>query len=69
MDRATRRLPPGSQLLLCSDGLWGVIGEEAILKIVTEATQVQEACDRLIASANQNGGPDNITAILIKMPL
>ena len=69
VDRATRRLPPGSQLLLCSDGLWGVIDEATIMKIIDESPNVQEACDRLIAAANQNGGPDNITAVLVQMPI
>lgn len=69
VDRATRRLLPGSQLLLCSDGLWGVVNDQTILKIIEESTDVQEACDRLIAAANQAGGPDNITAVLVQMPL
>jgi serine/threonine protein phosphatase PrpC len=69
VDRATRRLLPGSQLLLCSDGLWGVVNDQAILKIIEETTDVQEACDKLIAAANQAGGPDNITAVLVQMPL
>lgn len=68
VDRATRRLLPGSRLLLCSDGLWGVIGDERTLQIIEETPDVQEACDRLVAAANQAGGPDNITAILVQMP-
>jgi serine/threonine protein phosphatase PrpC len=68
VDRATRRLLPGSQLLLCSDGLWGVVDDEAILEIITETSDIQETCDRLVAVANQAGGPDNITAVLVEMP-
>lgn len=68
VDRATRRLPPGSKLLLCSDGLWGVVDEAEILRIIEENTEPQVACDMLIESANQNGGPDNITAVLVQMP-
>lgn len=67
VDLVTRSLPPGSQLLLCSDGLWGEIGEDAMLEIIEESTNPQEACDRLVAAANKSGGRDNITAILIQM--
>ena len=68
VDTATRRLPPSSRLLLCSDGLWGVIGDESIARILDDCPDPQEACDRLVTEANANGGPDNITAILVQMP-
>lgn len=68
VDRATRRLLPGTRLLLCSDGLWGSLDDELILKTTEEAADVQEACDQLIALANQAGGPDNVTAVLVEMP-
>jgi serine/threonine protein phosphatase PrpC len=68
VDAATRRLPPSSRLLLCSDGLWGVIGDNLITEIVTGCSDPQEACDQLVAAANDNNGPDNITAVLVQMP-
>lgn len=68
VDPTTRRLPPSSRLLLCSDGLWGVIGDEGIMEILNECAEPQEACEHLIAAANACGGPDNITAVLIQMP-
>ena len=68
VDRATRRLLPGVRLLLCSDGLWGIVDDQVILKTVEEIPDVQEACDRLVALANQAGGPDNVTAVLVEMP-
>lgn len=68
VDRATRRLLPGAQLLLCSDGLWGVVEDETILRIIQDAPGIQAACDRLVATANQAGGPDNITAVLVEIP-
>jgi len=68
VDRATRRLLPGVRLLLCSDGLWGEVDEDAILKIILETPDNQEACDRLVAAANQAGGRDNITAVLVETP-
>lgn len=68
VDAATRRLPPSSLLLLCSDGLWGVISDEQIAAILQEFDDPQEACDQLVAMANANGGPDNITAVIVQMP-
>jgi len=68
VDAETRRLPPSARLLLCSDGLWGVIGDEGIKAILQACTDPQEACDRLVAAANANDGKDNITAVLVQMP-
>jgi serine/threonine protein phosphatase PrpC len=61
-------LPPGSRLLLCSDGLSGVVSEKQISRIIVAANTPQEACDHLLATANEAGGPDNITAVLIETP-
>jgi serine/threonine protein phosphatase PrpC len=68
VDAATRRLPPSARLLLCSDGLWGVVGDENMLQILRENADPQEACERLIQAANEKGGPDNITVVLVQMP-
>lgn len=68
VDPATRRMPPASRLLLCSDGLWGVIGDDGIARILGETPDPQEACDKLVMAANAAGGHDNITAVLIQMP-
>lgn len=68
IDAATRRLPPGARVLICSDGLWGVLGDNRIAAIMAETSDPQEACDRLIAATNESGGQDNITAVLFQMP-
>lgn len=68
VDTLTRRLPPGSSVLLCSDGLWGLISEKDISAIVQSTIDPQEACEKLIALANAQGGHDNITAILLRVP-
>jgi serine/threonine protein phosphatase PrpC len=68
VDTLTRRLPSGSRVLLCSDGLWGMVTESEIHDIVKSSHDPQEACDKLVALANSHGGTDNITAILVKMP-
>lgn len=60
-------LQPGDQLLLCSDGLSGYVDESDILQIIQTAESPQAACRRLIDAANANGGPDNITAIIVQV--
>ena len=68
VDGMMRRLPNNSRLLLCSDGLWNLVPQEMLIEIVRSSTSPQEACDRLIATANARGGPDNITALIVQMP-
>jgi len=68
VDASVRRLPPGSQLMLCSDGLWGLVDESRMLEIIRENPDPQEACFKLVDEANLNGGPDNITVILVNIP-
>jgi serine/threonine protein phosphatase PrpC len=68
VDAATRRLPPSSCLLLCSDGLWGVVAEDDLLNIVRSTPDPQEACEELIKAALAGGGPDNISVVLVHMP-
>lgn len=61
-------LPESGQLLICSDGLWGVLSEEELLQAVEASSTPEQACQRLIDAANEAGGPDNITAILVRLP-
>ncbi len=56
----------GDVYLLCSDGLSGMITDREILRIVTSVDDTAEICRRLIAKANENGGEDNITALVIR---
>lgn len=69
VDIHTRRLNPGAHLLICTDGLWGLVGTEEIQQIVTSTPDPQQACDKLVELANTNGGNDNISAILLKTPI
>lgn len=68
VDTITRRLPPNSRMLLCSDGLWNQVAEAEISEIVMSHPNPQEACDKLVALANTRGGNDNITTILLHIP-
>lgn len=65
-DLSTVPFPIGSYLLICSDGLWGVVPDDELKKIVFEAPTLQRACQNLISAANSAGGPDNISAILVQ---
>jgi protein phosphatase len=53
-------------LVLCSDGLSGKMHAEEILAVVHEADDFKTACQNLIALANQRGGEDNITVIIVQ---
>jgi len=53
----------GDVLLLCSDGLSGQVRPEDMARIVDEELDLSVACDRLIAMANDQGEPDNITVV------
>lgn len=58
----------GDIYVLCSDGLSGPVSDEDILRIVQESgNDLKAACSRLIARANENGGPDNITAVCARI--
>ncbi len=68
VDVLSHPVPRNGFLLICSDGLWGVVDDEEIEKICWGAAHPQEACDELVRAANAAGGPDNITAILVYFP-
>jgi PPM family protein phosphatase len=57
----------GDCYVLCSDGLSGMIEDSEILEIVARSASIDEACRKLIALANEHGGEDNITAVLVKI--
>ena len=65
VDTFAERIAPGTRLLLCSDGLNGMVPDTQIAEILGTETDPQVACARLIAAANASGGLDNITAITI----
>ena len=60
-------LRAGDLLLLCSDGLSGKMTNEEMLQVVTAATDFDDACTQLIALANERGGEDNITVMLVQV--
>lgn len=60
-------LQPGDRLLLCSDGLSGMVADEQILDISRSYALPAEACKVMVEAAKSAGGTDNITAIIIQM--
>ena len=55
---------PGDRYLLCSDGLSGVVSEQALRQVVTSSRDLDEVTSRLVELAIEGGGPDNITCIV-----
>ena len=68
VDVETHPVPNNGFLLICSDGLWGVVSDAEIHRITWGADHPQAACDELVRAANAAGGPDNITAVLVYFP-
>jgi len=66
VDLTRQELRKGDVLVMCSDGLSGLVKKEEILAIVTQATDLVTACKELIEQANARGGPDNITCIVAR---
>ncbi len=58
-------LQPDDVLLLCSDGLWEMVHQPDLLRLLSEESSPQKICDQLIDLANTNGGEDNITAVVV----
>lgn len=58
---------PGDRLLLCSDGLTGMLEDERIRQLLADCGTPQECADALIDAANDGGGHDNITAIIVEI--
>ena len=67
-DIHSHEFPQPGYLLICSDGLWGVVSDADIFRIIQRSETVQEACRQLVDAANNEGGPDNISVILVKLP-
>jgi protein phosphatase len=60
-------LKAGDRLLICSDGLSGVVTTERMTEIVGAGLGLDDTCKALIAAANEAGGPDNITVAMLQV--
>ena len=66
IDFFVQKLNPGDSLFLCSDGLSGKVEDPEIRRLVDRGRSPQEACEQLVQAANDNGGDDNITVIIVQ---
>lgn len=69
LEVVVREVPvlPDDVLLLCSDGLSGMVYDESLAQILTEAPTLEVAARRMVSMANENGGEDNITVVLVAL--
>lgn len=67
VDVQVERPRVGDCYLLCSDGLSGMVPDEKIAEIIQGTTDLDRAAERLIEAANEAGGVDNITALLVRV--
>ena len=68
VDVAEVKPAPTERYLLCSDGLFSVVPDARIAEVLSDASlSLEQICDQLIASANQAGGPDNITTLVLQV--
>jgi protein phosphatase len=58
---------PGDCYVLCSDGLSGMIDDAEIVQVLQSTPDLEEMCRRLVALANEHGGEDNITALIVRI--
>ena len=57
----------GDLYLLCTDGLWGSVRDAKMATILKSTNDIEAACQLLVDAANDAGGPDNITALLVRL--
>lgn len=60
-------LASGDRLLLCTDGLTGMLDDEEIGKVLQSRIDLKSACRQLVDAANERGGNDNVTALIIRI--
>ena len=59
---------PGDRLLLCTDGLTGMLNDEEIQRVLGREAQPQAVCEALVQTALSNGGRDNVTVVVVDLP-
>lgn len=67
VDVAPLEIAAGDRILLCSDGLSAVVPPERLEAICAEQQPLQETCDALVDAANEAGGPDNVTVLIVQI--
>ena len=67
IDTRVETLAPGDLFLLCSDGMYDMVTDDDMLKILIAPSSAQVVCDQLLDAAIENGGKDNVTIIAVKV--
>jgi PPM family protein phosphatase len=67
VDTLSEQLEPGDVVLLCSDGLFNHVRDEEIARIALEQPIADRACEQLVALANERGGRDNISVVIVRV--
>lgn len=65
IDFFERTIKEGEEILMCTDGLTNMVEDEDIRRIATSQRDVVEAAMKLVQRANENGGKDNITVVIV----
>jgi protein phosphatase len=65
-DLAELTSAPGDLFVLCSDGLTGLVRDEEIAEAASAGTDLDAICGQLVDLANERGGEDNITVVLVR---
>lgn len=63
----TIELQPGDRLLLCTDGLWGMLSDDQLTTILAEGCGPEITCKDFIAAGLAGGAPDNVTALVVHL--
>jgi serine/threonine protein phosphatase PrpC len=66
-DVYVNKVASGDLYMLCTDGLWGSVPDLKMAGILNSTTDVEAACQLLVDAANDAGGPDNITVLLVRV--
>ena len=66
-DILVRDLEPGDLFLLCSDGLSNLVEDTKMLKIVLKNKDLNKSCQKLVEEANDKGGDDNISVVMVRV--
>lgn len=67
VDTLSEQIEPGDVVLLCSDGLYNHVRDEEIARLALEQADPDRACERLVALANERGGRDNISVVIVRV--
>jgi protein phosphatase len=63
-DVQTLKIEKGDRLILCTDGLWGVVSDEEIAAMLASHVEPEKVCSEVLELAKRRGAPDNVTTVV-----